>query len=67
MLFSQNGARRSMAVRSDNGTPIERGAEIIVMRYARGVAYVRRWDEFEGGLLRDDNRPTEQESPMREP
>jgi hypothetical protein len=23
------------------------------MRYERGVAYVRRWDEFEHSLLRD--------------
>jgi len=67
ILFSQNGARRSMAVKSDNGTVIERDVEVIVMRYARGVAYVRRWDEFEGGLLRDDHRPEEQETPMREP
>lgn len=67
MLFSQNGSRRSMAVRSDNGAGIERDTEVIVMRYARGVAYVRRWDEFEGGLMRGDSRPEEQESPMREP
>jgi hypothetical protein len=51
ILYSQNGARRSAPVRSDDGTPIERDAEVIVMRYARGVAYVRRWDEFEHGLL----------------
>jgi hypothetical protein len=53
MLYSQNGARRSAAVRSDNGEAIERGAEVVVMRYERGVAYVRRWDEFEHGLLRE--------------
>jgi hypothetical protein len=53
MLYSQNGARRSAAVRSDSGEAIERGAEVVVMRYERGVAYVRRWDEFEHGLLRE--------------
>jgi len=51
ILFSQNGSRRSMAVRSDDGSAIERGTEVIVMRYQRGVAYVRRWDEFEHGLM----------------
>ena len=51
MLYSQNGARRSVAVRSENGDPIERGMEVIVMRYERGIAWVRRWDEFEHGLL----------------
>ena len=51
MLYSQNGARWSAAVRSEDGTAIERGAEVIVMRRAKGVAYVRRWDEFAHGLL----------------
>ncbi len=51
MLYSQNGARWSAVVRSDDGTAIERGAEVIVMRRAKGVAYVRRWEEFEHGLL----------------
>ena len=53
ILYSMNGARRSAPVRSDDGIPIERDAEVIVMHYARGVAYVRRWDEFEHGLLVD--------------
>ena len=51
IIFSQNGLRRAMAVRSDDGTPIERGAEVVVMRYQRGMAYVRRWDAFEHGLM----------------
>jgi hypothetical protein len=51
MLYSQNGARWSAVVRSEDGEPIERGAEVIVMRRTRGVAYVRRWDEFAHGLL----------------
>jgi hypothetical protein len=51
MLYSQNGARWSAAVRSEDGSTIERGAEVIVMRRAKGVAYVRRWDEFAHGLL----------------
>jgi hypothetical protein len=53
MLYSQNGARRSASVRAEDGEAMERGVEVIVMRYARGVAYVRRWDEFEHGLLVD--------------
>jgi hypothetical protein len=51
MLYSQNGARWSAVVRSEDGSTIERGAEVIVMRRAKGVAYVRRWDEFAHGLL----------------
>jgi hypothetical protein len=65
MLYTQNGSRRSAAVRSEDGSAIERGTEVIVMRYAKGIAYVRRWDEFEHGLLTDapslpGSRQTEQ-------
>jgi hypothetical protein len=49
ILFSQNGARRSSPARSDNGQPIARDMEVVVMRYERGIAYVRRWDEVSGG------------------
>lgn len=45
IIFSQTGARRASAARSDDGHAIERGAEVVVIRYERGVAYVRRWDE----------------------
>ena len=46
IIFSQTGARRASAARSEDGRPIERGAEVVVIRYERGVAYVRRWDEL---------------------
>jgi membrane-bound ClpP family serine protease len=49
ILYSQNGARRSSPARSDNGQPIARDMEVVVMRYERGIAYVRRWDEISGG------------------
>jgi hypothetical protein len=51
ILYSQNGSRRAAPVRSDDGSTIERGAEVIVMRHKRGMAYVRRWEAFEHGLL----------------
>jgi hypothetical protein len=46
ILFSQLGTRRSTPARSEDGSPIDRDIEVIVMRYERGVAYVRRWDEL---------------------
>ena len=45
IIFSQTGARRSAAARSDDGLAIERGTEVVVIRYERGIAYVRRWDD----------------------
>jgi membrane protein implicated in regulation of membrane protease activity len=46
IIFSQTGARRSTAACSEDGTPIQRGAEVVVIRYERGIAYVRRFDEL---------------------
>jgi membrane protein implicated in regulation of membrane protease activity len=48
ILFLQTGARRSSAARSDDGRTIERGTEVVVIRYERGIAYVRPWAELEG-------------------
>src|ERR1700761_647445 len=63
MLYTQNGARRSACVRSDDGKEIPRDTEVVVMRYERGVAWVRRWDDVANGLL----GPGEKETNMREP
>lgn len=57
VIFSQNGSRRAASVRSDDGTPIERGTEVVVMRYERGIGYVRRWAEFEDGLMGGHDAP----------
>ena len=54
MLYSQNGARRSMPIAAEDGVPIGRHAEVVVLRYARGIAYVRRWDEMQQVLLGDE-------------
>jgi membrane-bound ClpP family serine protease len=52
ILFLQTGARRCSAARSDDGRTIERGTEVVVIRYERGVAYVRPWEELEGSSLK---------------
>ncbi len=46
ILFSQLGARRSSPARSEDPATIERDAEVIVLRYEHGIAYVRRWDDL---------------------
>ena len=53
MLYSQNGARRSMPICSEDGAPIARNAEVVVLRYQRGCGYVRRWDELQRSLMGD--------------
>lgn len=46
MIFSQAGARRAAPARSEDGVAIEKGIEVVVTRYERGIAYVRPWDEL---------------------
>jgi membrane protein implicated in regulation of membrane protease activity len=46
MIFSQAGARRAAPARSEDGTAIVKGMEVVVTRYERGVAYVRPWEEL---------------------
>jgi membrane protein implicated in regulation of membrane protease activity len=48
ICYSQQGARRAAVARSDAGLPIPRDTEVVVLRYERGVAYVRPWSELEG-------------------
>jgi membrane protein implicated in regulation of membrane protease activity len=53
IIFSQAGARRAAGARSENDTPIGRGAEVVVTRYEKGIAYVRRWEELTGSAVMD--------------
>ena len=48
MIYSQAGTRRVCGARSDDGSAILKGAEVVVTRYEGGIAYVRRWSEISG-------------------
>ena len=41
-------ARLSCGARSEEGAAVERGREVVVTRFERGIAYVRGWDELAG-------------------
>jgi membrane protein implicated in regulation of membrane protease activity len=45
IVYEQMGARCSAPARSDDGAPIPKQEEVFVVRYEKGVAYVRRWEE----------------------
>jgi hypothetical protein len=47
IAYSQGGARRAAAARSDAGAAIAVDVEVVVLRYERGIAYVRPWSELE--------------------
>lgn len=46
IVFAQEGVRKPCAARSETGELLAKGEEVVVTRYERGVAYVRRWDEL---------------------
>lgn len=48
IIFSQAGSRRTAGARSENGSAIEKGTEVVITRYERGIAYVRCWEEMAG-------------------
>lgn len=63
MVYEQLGARRSVPARSEDGQPIPKQEEVFVVRYEKGIAYVRRWQEgleaeATGNRARGDGRLT---------
>jgi membrane protein implicated in regulation of membrane protease activity len=46
MSFSQAGIRRSTAARSETGTAIAKGTEVVITKYDKGIAYVRPWEDL---------------------
>ncbi len=49
LTYSQEGSRRASGARAEDGLAIQKGAEVIVTRYEKGIAYVRRWEDPFGG------------------
>jgi membrane protein implicated in regulation of membrane protease activity len=47
LVFVQEGVRQVCGARSDTGDAIAKGTEVVVTRYEKGIAYVRRWDELD--------------------
>ena len=46
MVYEQLGARRSAPARAEDDEAIQRQEEVYVVRYEKGIAYVRRWEEL---------------------
>ena len=49
VVYEQLGAIRSVPARSEDGAAIPKEEEVFVVRYEKGIAYVRRWAEVETG------------------
>jgi membrane protein implicated in regulation of membrane protease activity len=46
IIFSLGGVRRCAGARSEAGELVEKGTEVVIERYEKGIAYVKRWDDF---------------------
>jgi membrane protein implicated in regulation of membrane protease activity len=48
LIYSQMGTRRSCGARVEDSSSVAKGAEVVVTRYEKGIAYVRLWSEMAG-------------------
>ena len=48
IIYSQEGTRRVSGARAEEGVAIPKGAEVLVTRYEKGIAYVRPWQDPAG-------------------
>src|SRR5215469_12997665 len=54
IIYEQLGVRKPCAAKSDLGEMLTKGQEVVVTRYERGIAYVRRWDDLAGDVPQRD-------------
>lgn len=45
LIYSQEGTRHVTGARSEDGAAIAKGVEVMVTRYEKGIAYVRKWED----------------------
>ena len=46
IVFTHSGARRVCGARSDDGRAIDKGTEVVVTKYEKGIAYVVPYDDL---------------------
>ncbi len=57
LIYVRDGARRPVCARSEDSSLIQRGEEVVVTRFEKGVAYVRTWE----AMLNQSSVPTVKE------
>ncbi|HEY3131309.1 MAG TPA: hypothetical protein VGL91_17765 [Acidobacteriota bacterium] len=60
IIFAQEGARRVSGARSESGAAIAKGEEVVITRYERGIAYVRRWKDLMNEEATEEARESDQ-------
>ena len=56
MIFVRDGGRRVAYIRSETGEEIDKGTEVVVTRFEKGIGYVRRWEELANPAEQGANR-----------
>ena len=56
LVFTQGGTRHVSGARSETGSAIAKGREVIVTRYEKGIAYVRPFEEDEAAPRAEEKR-----------
>jgi len=46
LVYTQGGTRKSCGARSADGAAIDKGTEVVVTGYERGIASVKRWSDL---------------------
>ena len=46
IVYTQGGTRKSCGARSADGAAIDKGSEVVVTGYDRGIASVKRWSDL---------------------
>jgi len=46
IIFSLGGVRRCAGARCEDGKRLDKGTEVVIERYDKGIAYVKPWEEF---------------------
>lgn len=49
IVYTQGGSRKAAGARSDEGSAHPKGQEVVIVRYEKGIAYVRSVDQDFGG------------------
>jgi membrane protein implicated in regulation of membrane protease activity len=46
IVYTLGGTRHADGARCTSGEALERGAEVVILKVERGIAYVERWDSY---------------------
>ena len=49
VVYVRGGTRRSLGARAEGSRALERGTEVVITRFERGIAHVEPWAEFVAG------------------